>query len=174
MLRVSWKYPFLFIMVVLLQIFIFNNIQVSGYINPQIYVFFILILPLNIKGWQLLLIAFFTGLIIDAFCDSLAIHALSSLFMAFFRPTALRVFGGSFDPEDDASPSFYNLGMLSLMFYAFSLIFIHHTTLFMLELFRFNELADLFNRSLISSILSTVFVMIAFAFVSRMGNQKTY
>ncbi len=174
MLRVNLKYPFLFVLLILLQVFIFNNIQVSGYINPQIYVFFILVLPLNIRGWKLLLIAFGMGLIIDAFADSLAIHALSSLFMAFCRPTALKVLGGNPDPDETTSPSYYNIGLFSLFLYSFVLILIHHTSLFLLELFRFNELIETMNRSLISSSLTMLFVMVAYAFWGKSGDEKPY
>lgn len=174
MLRFNWKYPFLFVLMVLLQVFIFNNIQVSGYINPQVYVFFILILPLNIKGWLLLVIAFGMGLIIDAFSDSLAIHALACLFMAFCRPAALRIFAGNIDPEDMDSPSYHNLGMIAIALYGFILILIHHTTLFLLELFRLNELLDTITRSLASSALTFLFVLIAWAFWGRSGEGKPY
>ncbi len=174
MLRVNWKYPFLFVLLILLQIFIFNNIQVSGYINPQIYVFFILALPINIRGWLLLLLAFGLGLTIDAFSDSLAIHALASLFMAFCRPAVLRVFSGNLDPEDMASPSYFNLGVLSLFFYSFILVLIHHSTLFLLELFRLNEFLQTMSRSLISTALTMLFVLVAYAFWGKSADGKPY
>ncbi len=174
MLRLNWKYPFLFVLMILLQIFIFNNIQVSGYISPQIYVFFILVLPLNIKGWLLLLLSFGLGLIIDAFSDSLAIHALASLFMAFCRPAVLRIFSGNTDPEDRSSPSYYNLGIFSLFFYSFILILIHHSTLFLLELFRLNEMIQTMSRSLISTVLTMLFVLVAYAFWGKSADEKPY
>ena len=34
-----------FILLALGQVYVFNNIQVSGYIHPQVYVIFILMLP---------------------------------------------------------------------------------------------------------------------------------
>lgn len=169
-MQIKLKYPFLFVLVIVLQIFIFNNIQVSGYINPQVYVFFILVLPMNIRGSVLLLLAFGLGLIIDAFTDTLAIHALSSLLMAFFRPAILRIFSDNLDPEDMASPSYYNPGTVSLFLYSLVLVFIHHSTLFLLELFRFNELLQALSRSLLSTFLTMLFVMVAFAFAGRSGD----
>ncbi len=174
MLRINLKYLFLFILMILIQVFIFNNIQISGYINPQIYVFFILVLPMNIKGWQLLMIAFGLGLIIDAFCDSLAIHALATLIMAFFRPITLKVLTGNLDPEETASPSYYNMGLLSLSLYSFILVLIHHTSLFMLELFRLNELPETLGRSLVSSIPTMMFLLVAYAFWGKTGHDKPY
>lgn len=169
-MRINLKYPFLFVLMIVLQIFIFNNIQVSGYINPQVYVFFILVLPMNIKGPVLLLLAFGMGLIIDAFTDALAIHALSCLLMAFFRPAILRIFSDNLDPEDMASPSYYNPGTASLFLYSLILVLIHHSTLFFLELFRFNELFQTLSRTLISAGLTMLFIMIAFAFDAKSGD----
>jgi len=169
-MRINLKYPLIFILMIVLQIFIFNNIQVSGYINPQVYIFFILVLPMNLKGPVLLLLAFGMGLIIDAFNDSLAIHALSSLCMAFFRPAVIRIFNDNLDPEDMASPSYYNLGTVSLFFYSLILIFIHHSTLFFLELFRFDELFQTLSRSLINSGLTIIFILVAFAFTGKSGD----
>lgn len=169
-MRINLKYPFIFVLMIVLQIFIFNNIQVSGYINPQVYVFFILVLPINIRGSVLLLLAFGLGLIIDAFTDTLAIHALSSLLMAFFRPAVLRIFSDNPDPEDMASPSYYSPGTVSLVLYSLILVFIHHSTLFFLELFRFNELLQTLSRSLISSAITMLFVLVAFAFTGRSGD----
>ena len=166
-MRLNLKYPFLFVLMIVLQIMIFNNIQVSGYINPQVYVFFILALPIKIKGSLLLLLAFGMGLIIDAFTDSLAIHALASLVMAFFRPAVLRIFSDNPDDSDMVSPSYYSIGTFSLFLYGLILVLIHHGTLFFLELFRLNELLQTLSRTLISAGLTMLFVMVAFAFTGR-------
>lgn len=39
------KYSGLFVLLIFLQLFLFNNIQLSGYINPYFYILFILLLP---------------------------------------------------------------------------------------------------------------------------------
>ncbi|HNW56649.1 MAG TPA: rod shape-determining protein MreD, partial [Bacteroidales bacterium] len=61
------RYTLIFILLMLLQILVFDNIQISGYINPYIYVMFILILPFEIPSWLLLLISFAAGFIMDLF-----------------------------------------------------------------------------------------------------------
>jgi len=61
------RYTVIFILLVLLQILLFNNIQFSGYVNPYVYIMFILLLPVEIPSWLLLILAFFTGMTIDIF-----------------------------------------------------------------------------------------------------------
>jgi len=45
----------LFVVLVISQVTIFNNVGIGGYANPSVYLLFILLLPLDIKGWVLLL-----------------------------------------------------------------------------------------------------------------------
>ncbi|NJK85385.1 MAG: hypothetical protein HC906_04860 [Bacteroidales bacterium] len=56
---------FRFIILVLLQVFVFNNIHLSGFIVPYIYILFILLLPFETPGWLLLVSAFLLGFSID-------------------------------------------------------------------------------------------------------------
>lgn len=135
--------------------------------NPQLYVLFILALPVNIPGWFLLLLSFFLGLFMDAFSDSLAIHAAASVLMAFCRPAALRVILGATLPEEEIKPGFSKLGGARLVVYSLSLIVIHHSALFFLEIFHFAEAWQTLQRILFSSLLSLVFVLIGFAFLDR-------
>ena len=58
MIKLFPRYLVSFILLVFLQVFILNNIQFSGYINPYIYVLFILALPFETPKWLLLITAF--------------------------------------------------------------------------------------------------------------------
>ena len=163
MLKFIWKYLFVFVLLVLMQVLLFNNIRISGYINPQVYLFYVLMLPVHTRGYVLLLSAFMLGFVVDAFTDSMAIHAMSTVFMAFCRPAVLRMLSGKVSLEGMESPSFYAFGAISLFLYSFILILLHHTTLFFLEIFRFDEPLQTLSRALSSSVVTLVFVMFAFA-----------
>ena len=56
-----------FIVLVLFQVLVLNNIQFSGYVNPFMYVLFILLLPFETPRWLLLLSGFLLGLSVDIF-----------------------------------------------------------------------------------------------------------
>lgn len=174
MLNTGFKYFFLFAALVLLQVLVFNNIRLWGYANPQIYLFFILILPFAIKGYVLLLSAFFIGLVIDVFSDSLAIHASASVLLAFCRPGVVKLLTGHYNPEDIETPGYYSFGTFRLVIYSILLIIIHHTSLFFLEIFRFNEFEQTITRSLMSSAITLVFVLLAFSFLKSPSTKKRY
>ncbi len=174
MQRFSLKTLLIFIMLVLLQVLVFNKIYLGGYLNPQVYVFFILMLPVYMPGYLLLLVSFAMGLIIDAFGDSLAIHTFSSVLMAFCRPGIILLFSGKLEHDNIENPSFRSFGTFSLITYSSILIMIHHVSLFFMEVFRFNEFVQTLQRALLSGGLTLVFVLLAFAFFEGSSTGKRY
>ena len=65
MIKQILNFTLLFVFLVLLQVLVLNNIQLSGYINPYFYVLFILLLPFETANWLLLILAFALGISID-------------------------------------------------------------------------------------------------------------
>lgn len=171
-MRMGIKYIMLFAILVLLQVLVFNNIRIDGYANPQVYIFFLLVIPFAIKGYALLLTAFALGVVVDIFSDSLAIHTSASLFLAFCRPGVVRLLTGQFQPDDIDVPGFSTMGTFALLIYSVLLIFLHHLSLFFLEIFRFDELRQTMLRVLVSSGITFVFVLFAFAFFEQSNRAK--
>lgn len=167
-----WKLFLIVVVLVLLQVLILNNVHLGGYINPQVYVLFILMLPFNIRGWHLLLLAFFLGLVIDVFEDSLAIHAASTVMLAFARPLVLRLLTGK-QPDDVGDvPSFSTLGTMTLFVYSLVLIFLHHLVLFLMETFHLRDLTETIARVVFSTALTLLFVIIGFALFNRSSAKR--
>ena len=158
------------IILVTLQVLIFNNVNFSGYINPYIYVIFILLLPFEIPGWLLLVSAFFTGLVIDVFSNTMGLHAASSVFMAFCRPGITRALSAGKDTETDIRPNIYDMGLYRFILYALILVSIHHLTYFYLETFRLGEFFRTFFRAALSILFTTLVVVLSqYAFSKNKG-----
>ena len=81
------RYILIFILLLLIQLLVLNNINLGGYINPYVYLLFILLLPYGTPRWVLLLVGFFTGLVVDYFSNTLGLHASATLILAFFGPS---------------------------------------------------------------------------------------
>ncbi|GAB4280626.1 MAG: rod shape-determining protein MreD [Marinilabiliales bacterium] len=156
-----------FIFLVLLQVLVLNNIQISGYINPYLYVLFIILLPIEIAPWLLLITGFFTGFTIDLFTNTMGIHASATVFMTFFRPLILRVLSPRDGYEPGLKPIIANYGISWFVKYTLTLIFIHHTFLFIIEIFRFSDFHLTLTRILLSSIFTFILVMISQLFVRK-------
>jgi len=143
----------IFILLILLQVLLFNNIQFSGYVNPYIYILFILLLPVEIPTWLLLIISFLTGFTIDIVSGTIGMHTSATVLAGFVRPYVLRITSPRDGYEPGADPSMMIYGFRWFLIYASIIVFIHHIALFYLEVFR---LADFF-RTLLRAILSSVF-----------------
>ena len=149
-----------FIILVLFQVLLFNNIQFSGYVNPYIYIMFILLLPVEIPGWVLLIISFFTGLTIDFFSGSPGMHTFATVLAGFIRPYVLRVLSPRDGYEQGVNPSMIAYGVRWFLIYTLVIVVVHHTALFYLEVFRFTDFFRTLLRVLLSSGFSIIFILL--------------
>jgi rod shape-determining protein MreD len=154
------RYGLILILLLLLQVLLFNNIQFSGYVNPYIYIMFILLLPVEMPAWILLIISFAMGLIIDLFSGTLGMHTSATVLAGFVRPYVLRVISPRDGYEPGADPSIIIYGFRWFMIYASIIVFIHHFALFYLEVFRFADSFRTFLRVLLSSLFSISFIIL--------------
>ncbi len=148
-----------FVVLVLIQVLIFNNIELGGLLNPYIYVLFILLLPFETPGWLVLISGFFLGLSVDIFNETLGMHTAATTFMAYLRPMALSIFSPRDGYESGSYPRIHYYGVIWFLQYAVFLVFAHHTVLFLTELFRFQEFFHVFLRIILSTIFSVTLIV---------------
>jgi rod shape-determining protein MreD len=148
-----------FIILVLFQVFILNNIEINGYINPYFYVYFILLLPFETPKWLLLTSAFIIGLSIDVFSNSLGINSAACVLIAFLRPGLINVLTSKREFETGIKPGIRDLGFVWFFNYSIILVFIHHFALFFLEAFSFHNFWFTFYQVLASSGLSILLII---------------
>lgn len=148
-----------FLLLLLLQVLIFNNILFMGYLNPYVYVLFILMLPMTYSRIAVLLLAFVMGACIDIFENSGGVHIAASVFLAWIRRPLLRVAtqkrGLDFENLRIGKMSFSNFSL-----YALLAIFIHHLMLFLIESFQLADIGTVMVRTVISSIFTFIFVLL--------------
>jgi rod shape-determining protein MreD len=165
-------YTSLFIILVLIQILIFNNIHFGGYINPYVYVLFVMLLPIDTRGGVLLLLAFFLGLTIDVFLDSPGMHAAATLCLAFSRPAVIRLISVRSDFEPGTVPAIADQGFRWVATYTLLLLLAHHIPLFFLEIFRFDEIWPTLYRVFISTLFSFLFIMPGFYLIGKTSDSR--
>jgi cell shape-determining protein MreD len=150
-----------FIFLILFQVLILNNIQFSGYINPYFYIYFILLLPFETPPWLLLLSAFLLGISLDAFTNTFGLNASACVLMAFVRPFVINAISTGTEFMIGHSPSLKKQGMKWFAYYSIILVLVHHSVLFYLEIFRFNEFFQTLLRVLLSSIFTLLIIFLA-------------
>ncbi len=156
-----------FIILVLFQVLVLNNIQFSGFVNPFMYVLFILLLPFEAPRWVLLVSGFLLGLSVDIFSNTLGLHASATLFMAFLRPYVLRVISPRDGYETGTYPRVFYYGITWFLNYAIILVFAHHLFLFYFEVFRLSEFFRTLLRVILSSSFSILFIVLSQYIVFR-------
>lgn len=145
---------FRFLLLLAVQIVIFNNMNFLGYISPFPYVLFIILYPVNGNKYGLLVASFFLGLIMDMFSNSGGVHTTACLVLAYYRPYLFRFsFGLSYEYQtvrlnDVLTPERFSFILLSVV--------IHHFILFLFEAFKISFILDV----LIRTVLSTIFTIL--------------
>lgn len=149
---------FRFISLFLLQIIIFNNINLFGFVSPFPYVLFIILFPVNGNKPALLISSFFLGLLLDTFSNSGGIHTTASILLAYFRPSIFKfAFGVSYEYQTIKLNDTLTPERFSFLFVA---ILLHHLILFILEAFQFSLILDILLRSITSAALTIIISII--------------
>ena len=167
MIRLLLKNIILFFFVIFMQIFAFNKIQLSGFINPYFYIIFILLLPFETPGWVLLFSSFGLGLSMDLFSQSLGMNACACAFMAFIRPAVLKAFAPRDGYEPGTLPRIHYYGFTWFVKYAIILIVAHHFVLFYVEMFRFSDFFYTLFRVILSSSFTCLLIVLSQYFFFR-------
>jgi len=155
------KYLGMFIILVLLQVLIFNNIQLSGMLNPYVYVLFILLLPFDTPKYLLLILGFLLGLSIDIFSNTAGMHASASLFGVFVRPAVLNLLSPREEYQKGTSPRVYYYGFIWFLKYTLLVVFAHHFFLFFVEAFSFANFLQILSRGAISAIVTSGLILMS-------------
>ena len=157
----------LFLLLVTIQVLLMDNIQFSGYVNPYIYLLFIILLPIETPSWLLLLISFFSGLVVDIFTGIPGLHASATLFAGFLRPSILAVIAPRDGYEKGELPGIRQFGFRWFIIYVSLMIIIHHSALFYLEVFSLVHFFMTLLRVLLSTIFSISFILLIQTLIIR-------
>ena len=154
-----------FVVLILLQVLLLNDINFLGYINPYLYILFIILLPAGINQTRLLFFSFLLGITVDMFEDSGGMHACACLLMAYVRPLILRFsFGLSYDYQ---TLKFSKTPFGSRLTYITLMVLVHHLTLFSLEIFNASHILSILKNTLFSGVFSILVIIITTTLFSK-------
>ena len=158
-----------FIVFILVQVFVLNEIPALHYsINPYLYFLFILWLPFSISRFWLMVLGFITGFTLDAFTHTPGLHAAPCVLIAYLRPFLVNIL----IPQQGAEmnykePSIKSLGLAPYATYIVLLTVIHHGYLFTLEEWQLSNLWYIIIKTLASSLISLLLILIVEMLFSR-------
>ena len=158
MISMFVRYLFYFVLYVLVQVLILNNILFLGFINPYLYILFIITLPSTVTKDITLLIAFVLGIIIDLFAGTPGFNAFATVSVAYIKPFFQKAFGPR-EEHDFLIPSFRTYGTGMFLQYCASLVLIHHLLFFIVESASLFRIEDVILKTICSAIFTLLIVV---------------
>lgn len=149
-----------FVLLVLVQVLVFNRLNFFGYINPMVYIMFLYWYPIKENRPLFIGLSFLLGLSIDFLSDTMAIHTAAIITIAYLRPTIMRfVFGVNYEFQSFKLSSATQVQQITFLAL---LIVVHHLVFFTLEIFNLSNLL-LILKKVISIGLATLVLCLLFS-----------
>ncbi|MDC3252737.1 hypothetical protein OAU25_00620 [Crocinitomicaceae bacterium] len=172
-MNLSLKNILRFLLFLLLQVFVFKQIEIGTTVHIMVYPLFILLLPVELNVTLLMLVAFALGLCIDSMSNTYGLHASSALIVAYLRPAIFRVFAPRDGYDVLLETNLYTMGGQWFTKTFGILLLAHHFWFFMLEMFKLNELLYVLQKTGISALVSfSISVMLQYLFLRKPKNNE--
>jgi len=142
-----------FIILILLQVFVFNYVQWFGFLNPFVYLLFLILLPAEIPKTFQYIIAFATGFIVDAFLRTYGIQSFACVLIIYLRPYIILVLNGLKPLDAGVRPLPGVKPFNWILVYTLLFVFVHQFSVTLLETFQWAQ----WWRILWTSIVNTLF-----------------
>lgn len=136
-------------------------LQYAGFLSfvPLVYLYAVLIWPVDMPVWRALLLGFLIGLAVDVLLDCPGMHAAATTFAVYLRRPLLRTFLSKEETEG-MEPGERSMGFLGFWKYALVMILCHHFVLYLVESFSWADPWMMLLRTLVSSLLTGLLVFL--------------
>lgn len=163
------RYLIRLVLFILVQEFVLYQVPpLHHYLTPVVYYLFILWLPFTISRSGLLLLSFITGLAMDFFTKTPGMHAAACVLIGYIRPFIITVLMPRQSTEFNyREPSATSLGLAPYITYVTLLTLIHHGCLFMIQAFQFGNITYLILKTLGSSLISLLLILVVEVIFTR-------
>jgi hypothetical protein len=132
-------------------------------------------MPFQLSRTAQMLIAFALGFTLDSFRHNPGFHAAACVLIAYFRPFLINLLipqeGADNNYEEPSAKSMG--GFLPYLIYAGVLTFIHHAWLFFLEAMQFGNFLYFILKTLLSTAISLLLIIVAELLFSRKQQFRT-
>ena len=145
-----------FLIIILLQVIVFNNMDLFNIINPSFYLLIFILYRTNFDKTLLILLGFFTGLIIDLTSQTYGCHTISTITICFLKSELESYFFGVNSNLPRAMIS--GTILTSRLSFFLSIIFIHQLIYFSLIFFSFSFIDSIIFYTLLNSIITFIVI----------------
>jgi rod shape-determining protein MreD len=134
-------------------------VQWFGFLNPFVYLLFLILLPLEIPKSFQYIIAFVTGFVVDTFFSTYGIHAFACVLLMFLRPNFILILNGlkPLEPGVKPVPGIKNFNWI--LVYTLLLVFVHQITVTILETFQWAQWWRILWTSAVNTCFTTFIIL---------------
>ncbi len=147
-----------FLLLLLLQVLLINNLQFLGVCHPYIYIFSLLVMPITLPRWADMLIGGVAGLILDMFCNSLGVHIAACIMLMYVRPHLIGAYVSDRERLTDEI-DIRSIGVVNFVKYTILLVLLHHTMVFFLTAWSVQHFWFTLLEVVVSSIISILLLI---------------
>lgn len=159
MTRISVKEQVLnLILLLLVQLPLLHRITLFDRAFGFFYIGFLLLLPRGLSRSYLMIIGFFTGLLVDVFTDTPGIHASAAVFTLFIRNFWLNIVND--DTQELTNLNISTLKLTGFIYFIFPLVFVHHFLIFVIENGGFHLFGMVLSKVFFSAIFSSLIIFV--------------
>ena len=147
-------YTVLLAATLLVQVFLLDNLTISIYFAPMIYLAFVLLLPLDTPPVGVLAAGFATGWLMDCAMGTDGLNVIATLPVALLRPWLIGLFYTREDPREGGIPSTARFGTGKFFRYLVLCVVLHHLIFFAFEELSWAHAGRTLLRTLVSGTAS--------------------
>jgi rod shape-determining protein MreD len=147
-----------YLLIMVLQVLLFDQLQLWGACHPYIYVLCLLMMPITLPHSVDMLIGAFAGFIMDIFCNSLGVHMAACILLMYIRPYLIGVIVNDKDRLNEQI-SLHAIGMEALLKYTVIMVLIHHLTVFSLAAWSWSHMGFVLLETIVSSTITILLVI---------------
>lgn len=147
------------LVVVLLQVLLFDHLQIAGWGYPMVYILFLMNLPVQVPRWAEMLIGASVGLVMDIWNSTLGVNMAACIAFSFLRPIFLANIVQDLERVKGEVCS-RSIGRSEYIRSMMILTTIHHLMVFSLEAWSLQNWWMILLQTLISSALTIVIITI--------------
>lgn len=161
-----------FVLYTLLQIIFGRNMILGNYAFCFPYLAFLLAIPFDMSRGGYMVLAFFTGLVVDIAYNTVGFHAASCVLLAYSRSFFMNIIKPSGGYEADMKPTLSVMGFPWFVSYSFLLVFVHHLSFFLIEASNLALIGASLLKTLASTLFTFVVVLILQAFYAESKRRR--
>ncbi len=156
MLNENLKIFFQFITLILAQIIVLDNINLFGFLNPIIYILFIITYKFDQNQTLFIFLCFLLGFLIDLLTQGSGANTISCLILGYIRPFFINY---CFKINSDMPKAYINDPNIShRLYYILSIVLIHHLIYFSIVYFDINSLILIIKYTFLTTIFSIILI----------------